>query len=267
MAKKGGSQTVTQRLDPETQAQIRKMFGFADAAGDTQMPGLSDATKQAMAGFGSASAGGNLGLSALGGDPNAIKSFMNPYNEDVINATMGDFSHLRDQTLGSVNDQATRAGAFGGSRHGVAEGVALGELGRGEQSALAGLRSSGFDSAMGRANGLANLGLAGNAGLAGLGEYARNVAIDQDPAMHRFAMQKAALTGTPYGTTQKTTASSNPLAAIMGALSTGAGLFGSFGGSPSYSGTPNQNGVPAGGDYGQGGGISPGLLQFLGMMA
>lgn len=263
MAKKGGSQTVSQRLDPEMQAQVQRMFGLAADAGNVQMPGLSAPTQQAIDTYGRFASGGNLGLGALGGDPNAIKALMNPYEEGVINATMGDFSHLRDQTLGSVNDQATQAGAFGGSRHGVAEGVALGELGRGEQSTLAGLRSSGFDSAMGRAGTLANFGLMGAAGSAGLGKYARDVAIDQDPALHRYAVAKDAITGTPYGTTQTTRSSSNPLAAILGAITTGAGLFGSFG----QGGAPaSTSSAPAGGDYGQGGGLSPQLLTLLGML-
>ncbi len=88
---------------------------------------------------------------------------MDPYLQDVVEATRGDFGRAREATLGTIGAQATAAGAFGGTRHGVAEGTALADIARAEGSTLAGLRSSGYQSAVEAA--LAQQGMLGNLGL------------------------------------------------------------------------------------------------------
>jgi hypothetical protein len=111
--------------------------------------------------------GGNLGFSALTGDPNALAQFQNPYQQQVIDANNADWAHTNVQTQNQVNDAATQAGAFGGSRHGVAEGVALSNNNRAQQDQLAQLRSQGYNDAMSRAYQTANLGLSGGVGMGG----------------------------------------------------------------------------------------------------
>jgi hypothetical protein len=80
-----------------------------------------------------------------------MQQYMNPYQQQVIDAAMGDMNRQRQMMLQGVGDQAQAAGAFGGSRHGVAEA----ETNRGAMDAMsrtiAGLRQQGYDQASGLA--------------------------------------------------------------------------------------------------------------------
>ena len=73
--------------------------------------------------------------------------YMNPYNDAVIKANEADIMRGANLGLGSLQSQAQAAGAFGGSRH----GIAMGEIGRETLDTLAqssaGLRQSGFQNA------------------------------------------------------------------------------------------------------------------------
>ena len=62
-----------------------------------------------------------------------LTQYQNPYTEQVINATQQDILRGAQQGINALDYQAGRAGAFGGSRH----GVALGELGTGVAQQLA----------------------------------------------------------------------------------------------------------------------------------
>ena len=88
----------------------------------------------------------NLFSQAAAG-PN-INQFMNPYTNQVINRSMADLERQRQTQINATGLAATQAGAFGGSRHGVAE--AQTNLGFGQQGAqmASGLRQQGFDTAL-----------------------------------------------------------------------------------------------------------------------
>ena len=53
--------------------------------------------------------------------PDAYKQFMSPYQQQVIDATMTSFDKRAAQQRRGISDQALQAGAFGGSRMGVAQ--------------------------------------------------------------------------------------------------------------------------------------------------
>ena len=55
----------------------------------------------------------------------SLTPYMNPYTKNVIDTSMGDLNRARTMAMNDVGASATSAGAFGGSRHGVAEGVTL----------------------------------------------------------------------------------------------------------------------------------------------
>ena len=78
-----------------------------------------------------------------------IGSYMNPYADQVINASMADLERQRQTQMNALGAQASAAGAFGGSRQGVAE--ALTNEGFAQQGGqLAGqLRQQGFQTALG----------------------------------------------------------------------------------------------------------------------
>ena len=106
-----------------------------------------------------------------------IQQYQNPYTQQVIDLNTQDIMRGAQMGLNALGTQASAAGAFGGSRH----GVAMGELGRnvlqqiGQQSA--GLRQAGFQQAQTAAQqdiqnrlAQANLGLSAAQQLGGLGQ-------------------------------------------------------------------------------------------------
>ena len=82
---------------------------------------------------------------AVGG----MAGYANPYTQQVIDASMADLERQRQTQMNALGAQATAAGAFGGSRQGVAE--ALTNEGFAQQGGqLAGqLRQQGFQTALG----------------------------------------------------------------------------------------------------------------------
>ena len=76
------------------------------------------------------------GLGALTG-PDAYKSFMSPYQQEVIDTTLSEFD--RQQTIADTarRDQAIQAGAYGGGR----EGVLAAEAARGASANRANLQA------------------------------------------------------------------------------------------------------------------------------
>jgi len=76
------------------------------------------------------------GLGALTG-PDAYKSFMSPYQQEVIDTTLSEFD--RQQTIANTarRDQAIQAGAYGGGR----EGVLAAEAARGASANRANLQA------------------------------------------------------------------------------------------------------------------------------
>jgi hypothetical protein len=114
---------------------------------------------------------GTAGAGTIAGQTSAanVGQYMNPYTTQVINAQQADVMRGAQMGLNQLGAQASAAGAFGGSRH----GIAMSELGRGaaqlmgQQSAQ--LRQQGFMNAqqmaqqdiqnrMSQAAQLANLG-------------------------------------------------------------------------------------------------------------
>lgn len=268
---KGSTQTTRTELDPRFMAQRGQVFDAANRIaggqftpyGGQAVAGLDPRTLAAYQSLGQvdpriASAYGglipNLGFASetLRGatGPLDISQYMDPYQQQVIGATQEDFARQRELAMRGVGDEFTGAGAFGGARHGVAEGVALGELGRAETQTLAGLRSAGFQNAtqaalqqrglgLTAAGQMANLGFGGAAGLYGaqreaagsmaqLGEMQRllnQAGLDfnyqqymreQEDPFRRFGLLSSTMSA-PYGSTQTTQTSQSPWGSILGA--------------------------------------------------
>jgi hypothetical protein len=87
-------------------------------------------------------------LQAQSGAQN-MQQYMNPFQQDVVDVALGDIERARQMQQMQGSAQAQRAGAFGGSRQGVAQALtneaALREAGR----TAAGLRAQGFETAAG----------------------------------------------------------------------------------------------------------------------
>jgi hypothetical protein len=190
----GNVQKTTQNnntnIDAVSQGRTSDIWDAAQGAGNAGPgPLLTGA-----AGYNTGAQGaGQTGLMALAGDTNAAKTLMNPYQQGVIDQNNIGWNKINAQTVNRTNDLATRAGAFGGSRHGVAEGVALGNNAQQQAQQTAGLLNTGFDNSMNRAGQLAQFGAQGanansNLGFAGVG----------NPDMWRLQMLKQGYLG-PQG--------------------------------------------------------------------
>lgn len=80
-----------------------------------------------------------------------IQSQMNPYQQQVIDGLLANAGQGQRMALNLVGDRADAAHAFGGSRQGVAQGVALGQFNRDLNSQIGGLLYGGYQDAANRA--------------------------------------------------------------------------------------------------------------------
>lgn len=240
--KGGGQQTTTQALDPATQRMQAQIYSRAqDVAnekystyGGPRVAGANPATQAALTQYGQVGGLAGLGGRALGGDAAAFGQFMNPYQQNVIDQVGNQYDQLRSQAHLDANDAATRAGAFGGSRHAIAEGARLGQLDQGQAATVAQLQQQGFNDAQGRAAQAVNLGLSGLQGQAGLADYLRQIQQQgYDANLGQFNEQRdwglrglqalqGAVQGTPYGQSQSTPLTRNAGAGALGGALTGA---------------------------------------------
>lgn len=114
---------------------------YGDQAGLAKqgIGGLQQALQQA--GYGAQAA--NM---ALAGGPNT-GAFFDPYQAQVIGGVRDQFDQSREKLNRDISSNATKAGAFGGSREAVTRGAALADLARSESSQIANLMSSGYQNA------------------------------------------------------------------------------------------------------------------------
>lgn len=166
-----GKNKSTSQIDKPSQEYQQALMDAARKAGAA---GPSPLVGGATDYYNSMMKGGNMGMGAMSGDPNATASLMNPYMTNVIDATDAQWNNADQNSMNEVNARATAAGAFGGSRNGVATGVALGENNRNRMAMKSGLLYGGFNDAMGRANNMAQMGAYGaganaNMGMGGVG--------------------------------------------------------------------------------------------------
>lgn len=187
-----------------------------------------------------------------------LSPYMNPYTDAVVDTTMRDLERMRAGAISSGQGAATLSGAYGGSRHGVADA----ETNRGfldtASAAIANLRNTGFQNAQQAA--LADIGNrlnadTGNAdrNLAGAGlqlaaaNQAGSQALAGDASTRADLAQTAAL-----GDTQRDIDIQNdPNEARMRALAQLAALLSAFNGYPigqevNQSGTTTTTSSPSG---------------------
>ena len=80
--------------------------------------------------------------------PEQISAAMSPFMGNVISGVRGEFDQMRQGAQMATDQAATQAGAFGGSRHAIAQGARLGELDRAQASQIANLLQSGYGQAV-----------------------------------------------------------------------------------------------------------------------
>ncbi len=129
MAGSGNPQQTTQPVAGGAQ-QPTQPGVFGQSAG---------AFNSALAGTGAAMAGPNIG------------AFMNPFTQQVTNTTLQGLDRSRQMATNDIGAQASMAGAFGGSRHGVADSLTNEAYGRQAADTLGNLNMQGFNTALGGA--------------------------------------------------------------------------------------------------------------------
>lgn len=83
-----------------------------------------------------------------GVDADLISQFQNPYQQEVIDTTLADMNRAQQMSLQQGGDAAYAAGAFGGSRHGVADALSREAYDRNMAGTVANLRSQGYTNAL-----------------------------------------------------------------------------------------------------------------------
>lgn len=160
-----GSNTLGEAAGVLRGADTRGQFGGAQAALNQaavpigQMGQSAQLTTQGvpLIGQGAQQFGGaqqalQQGIGALGGaaqayDPSRVQQFMNPYQQQVIDESIRQINRQGDISRQNLQAQATRAGAFGGSREGVQRAELERALSEQKNAAIVGGLSQGYQSA------------------------------------------------------------------------------------------------------------------------
>lgn len=239
MSGKGQKTTSSTQQDPADQNYITAMRNAAisNAGQGNQLSG------QAQSGLAATQAAGNAGANAI--SSGNYGQFMNPYQQSVINPMLQQFAQQNQGTVNQVDAGATAAGAFGGSRSGVAEGTALAQNQMNQAQQLGNLEYQGFGQATNQAMQAANLGMGASNSLAQLGQ--------SNALLPGQIMQQGQ--GGSTGSTTTNTASSNPWGALLGLAGT---VGGAVLGGPAGAAAGGSVGSALGGENSASGmGLSP----------
>jgi len=149
------------------------------AATDMNVAQLGPAqTMQSVGAVQSAQAPGQIGVNQLASTN--LDPYMSPYTQNVIDAGQADIERQRQMASNTLGAQAQSAGAFGGSRQAVQEGVLAGEA----------LRQAGALSAQQRGQAFQNALQAGQFDI-GQTQQARTLASNQQMQAGMLAQQAA----------------------------------------------------------------------------
>jgi len=115
------------------------------------VPGLFGSAADAARGSGQRFGGGPQ----IGGqaqfDPTAVSQYMDPYEDAVVQQALSDIRREGDIAQQGVGARAVGAGAFGGSREGIAGTELARNIFEQQGRTAAGLRSAGYQQSMGQA--------------------------------------------------------------------------------------------------------------------
>lgn len=76
-----------------------------------------------------------------------LSAYTNPYEDQVVNQALGDIERFRKMGINQTGASATQAGAFGGSRHGIAEAETNRSFAEQAAQTASNLRQAGFQNA------------------------------------------------------------------------------------------------------------------------
>lgn len=150
-----------------------------------------------------------------------VQQYMNPYEQEVIQGTLGDIERARQGQISAEGAAATAAKAFGGTRQAVTRSLVDEAALRNATNAVAQLRQGGFTQAQ-------NLGLSQEA----LRQQYEQSKLDaaRNIGVERLGISQGALSLQPSGGTQSAPLYTNSTASALGGALGGAQLGSLFGG-------------------------------------
>lgn len=217
----GGSSHSSQQsgLDPRFfnmfASNLERATGVAEGLGPRQFADFTpdfqagaQALRDAVGGPGAQTVG--AAISMLQQPGGGVGAFLNPHTDAVVESTLADLDRQRQIQQQQIGHSATQAGAFGGSRHGVAEAEtnrAFADVGA---RMAADLRQRGYDTAVQQAlqtSGLLGMlggqqqqmGLQGAAALLGLGERQQQHLQQQLDAIRNLPLEQQAIINEALG--------------------------------------------------------------------
>lgn len=228
----GGSQTVTQKIDPAARkAYLDQLAQAKSVAGQLGVQQFADFNPLYTQGEEQLT---NLGLKPF--DATAIQEFMNPYEAQVIQGTLGDIEQSRMMAANQVANQASAAKAFGGSRYGVQQSLTDAAALQQAAKTSAQMRQAGYGQAAGLAMNARNLGMQGAQAVMGLGSARQQLEQARLDAARNIGLQKLAVTGSAVGLQPANLGGSttqplyqNQAAGALGGALAGYSMFGPYG--------------------------------------
>jgi len=99
-----------------------------------------------------------------------MANYANPYENQVVQASLRDVGNAASQGLNQLDYQAEQANAFGGSRHGVAQAQTMQGFNQQALDQTSRLRAQGFNTALGASQNDMNSQMNAAGQLAGMGQ-------------------------------------------------------------------------------------------------
>lgn len=229
---KGGSTTSTQAIDPQLKAAYLENLGQAKSVA-TALPvrQFADFNPMYMAGEEQVV---NQSLTPFSGQD--INAFMNPYQEDVINRSLGDVETSRQMADLRDRQAATGAKAFGGSRQGVQAALTNAAALKQAADLSANMRSQNYGQAANLAQYARGQNIQGGQNVMALGGSRQALLQQQMDALRNIGTEKlgvttAALGGNipNLGMSTTTPYSRNVASGALGGALAGGQMFGPVG--------------------------------------
>lgn len=229
---KGGSTTSTQSIDPQLKAAYLENLNQAKSvAGALPVREFADFNPMYMAGEEQVV---NQSLTPFSGQD--INAFMNPYQEDVINRSLGDVETSRQMADLRDRQAATGAKAFGGSRQGVQAALTNAAALKQAADLSANMRSQNYGQAANLAQYARGQNIQGGQNVMALGGSRQALLQQQMDALRNIGTEKlgistAALGGNipNLGMSTTTPYSRNVASGALGGALAGGQMFGPVG--------------------------------------
>jgi hypothetical protein len=147
----------------------------------------------------------NAGQGIAAGD---IANFYNPYQQDVINSTLGDINQQDAMARRAYTANQTAQGGLGGSGFGIGRAMLNAEQSRNRNSTVANLRNTGWQQALAAAQADKTRGLAAGQASAGIGQLMSQLGFNDAGQMlasgnQQQAQQQAQLDASSTNATNK----------------------------------------------------------------